>query len=398
MTSSGAAGVRPASDSDSARFHAPPGGVLVIGASVGGSIAALSLARAGVPVTVIERHEKPWDKVCGEGMHPAGLQVVEELIGSLEADGSPFRGFCFRTPETRELTWRFPGTTHGLGVDRTVLTGRLIDALEAEPMISLHRGQTVTSLRRETTSWFAETTCGPFSPYFVVGADGVTSRVRKWAGLERGSPHGRWGARRRYTLSQPFDERVTIQFLGNREIYLTPLPDQRLSVAVLGDKDWILGLRDADDFEEVMRDAAALPEGARPDDRVAVLPHQGHRCTRVADRGLFLVGDAAVFLDPITGAGMTLAALGGAIAAEAIVRIDAGVAGEAGERWYARELERAIAPFAGLERFLGWISRSAWVRRLAVAGLARAPGIIDRLARPTFSPRPRARCQRVGRP
>ncbi|MGE3163886.1 MAG: NAD(P)/FAD-dependent oxidoreductase [Planctomycetota bacterium] len=364
-------------------------GVLVVGASVGGTVAALALARAGIPVTVIDPHDQPWDKVCGEGLHPAGLRVLEPLLGSLASDGSPFRGFCFRTPEARDLTWHFPNAIHGLGVERTVLTRRLLEALRAEPLVELHLGTAVTALHRLAGGWHAETPIGGFDRRFVVGADGVTSRVRQWAGLARGDRYGRWGARRRYRLRTPIAERVTIEFMGTGEVYLTPLADQRLSVAVLGQKDWILTLRDPVEFDRLLHAARSLPDGATAEGGVAVLPHQGFRSSRPACEQVFLVGDAAMFLDPITGAGMTLAALGGAIAAEAIGSVVGGQPAATAEKWYARELEQALAPFVGLERFLGLVARSRLARRLALGGLRRLPWIISRLAKPTFEPRRR---------
>jgi geranylgeranyl reductase family protein len=58
-------------------------GTLVIGAGPAGSAAALTLARAGVAVTLVDQHVFPRDKVCGDGLIPDALAALERL-GLLE--------------------------------------------------------------------------------------------------------------------------------------------------------------------------------------------------------------------------------------------------------------------------------------------------------------------------
>ena len=53
--------------------------VLIVGAGPAGSAAAITLARAGVDVTLIDKSSFPRDKTCGDGLTTDALRILEDL-------------------------------------------------------------------------------------------------------------------------------------------------------------------------------------------------------------------------------------------------------------------------------------------------------------------------------
>jgi len=91
-----------------------------------------------------------------------------------------------------------------------------------------------------------------------------------------------------------------------------PLPDDRVSVGVVGPVDYLLNGRSGSPeqifAEEVARCAPLQPrlENARPGMDFRVLRDFSYRSRQIAGDGWVLVGDAFGFLDPIYSSGVLL--------------------------------------------------------------------------------------------
>lgn len=343
--------------------------VIVGGGPAGLSFAAAAAAR-GLDVLVLEARPLPIDKACGEGILPAGHRALVALgvRGALgAADATPIRAIRWIDARGPEVQVELP-PPGGLGVRRPALSSALLArALAAGAEV---RGAGVTGHRREPGSVAVETEEETVRARLLVAADGLASPVRRREGLDAPTTGARRFGIRRHVASGTSDGTVEVHFADGVEAYVTPVGDGRAGVAFLfegrapGGWDGLLARfpRLVDRFG----DAATLSEerGAGPFMRASR--------ARVLDR-LVLLGDAAGFVDAVTGDGLSLA-LNEALDLAAIAP-DA-IAHGAGRRTlapYERAWRARYRRYALFTRSLLAISRRPALRRRLVALAARDP-------------------------
>ena len=183
----------------------------------------------------------------------------------------------------------------GRGVRRTVLHTALWHAAEAAGVKLVHG-----ELGEVTQD--AESVCaGGFRARYLAAADGLHSPIRKALGLSRPAPGPRrWGIRRHVEIA-PWTDSVEVHWAPDAEAYVTPVADDCVGIAILS------ATRGGFDnhFEAFGELRDRVRGHAHGQDRAAGPLRQKVR-TRAAGRVL-LVGDAAGYIDALTGEGMGLA-------------------------------------------------------------------------------------------
>ncbi len=332
----------------------------IVGGGPAGLAVALAACQRGLRAVVFEIGEPGRDKACGEGILPDGVQALEELGVETAGLGRAFRGIRFHD-ESHSVAADFPGV-RGLGVRRSRLHLQLAEAAERAGATLRWRCR-VEGLAADGVRIPGQT----IAARYVVGADGLHSRVRSWAGLEGGAgAHRRFGVRRHYAIA-PWSERVEVGWREGCEAYVTPVGEREVGVAMLWSGAAARFDRLLERFPELARRLAGAARSSR--DRGAGPFHQR---ARGAVRGrVALVGDAAGYLDAVTGEGLALAFR----EAQALVRSAAG----GGLEEYARASRRWRRLPETLTRLLLVAERRPLLRRRLFAALERDPRLFARL-------------------
>lgn len=347
--------------------------VIVVGGGPVGLAAAIAARLHGLAVRVVERQRPPIDKACGEGLMPAGVRALAALGVAPPPRSLPFRGIRYLSEDV-VAEGDFPDGP-GRGIRRTELHAALVRRAE-ELGVELFWGTRVES----AGVGLVRTAAAIWPCRFVVGADGLRSALRRSAGLAAGltpppaagTGDGRWNPRARFGVSRhlalaPWSERVEVTFGAAAEAYVTPLAADEVGVALLwsggkGGFDELLATRFPAGLAE--RLAAGTPLGRDHGAGPLLQPARG----AVALGGrIALVGDAAGYVDALTGEGLTLGFEG------ALALGDALAAGDLAP--YARRHARLARLPNGLTRLLLVAARRPWLRRRLVRALAADPAL-----------------------
>jgi len=286
--------------------------LIVAGGGPAGLAVAIRARQAGLEVVLIDASHPPIDKACGEGIMPDGAGLLERLGVEIP----PERRFAFRGIRWIEgdvvVDAAFPGEP-GWGVRRLDLHEALVRRAETLG-VDLRWGVTARGLEAGGLA----TGAGALRARWLVAADGLRSPLRRAAGLEgRRARRARLGLTRHYAIP-PWADRVEVHWSDGAEAYVTPLGSGQVGVAMLFE-----GLRpDFDDllgrFPTLAERLAGVPAASRQ--RGAGPLEQ--RTAAVVRGNLALVGDAAGYVDAITGEGLSLAFHGAFAVVEAITRGD----------------------------------------------------------------------------
>lgn len=312
--------------------------VLVIGAGPAGSVAALVLARAGARVCLVDRAALPRPKLCGDTLNPGALGILHRLgIGDgIERHGLPIDGMRV-TGDGVVVDARYPRGLRGVSMRRDDLDLALVHAAASAGVDVRTQVRAAGPIVEEQPGSVrvAGVACtGPTGVRFelrapvTIAADGRRSALalalgltrhpekpRRWAigvhaaGMEGLSAFGEMHIRRGY-------------YVG-----VAPLPGGLANLCVVrpaaaaedGFRDPAGTLRRILEAEPILRERTTHMEFAsRP---LVLGPLAVDTVPGAAmPPGLLLAGDAAGFIDPMTGDGMRFALRGGELAADAAIR------------------------------------------------------------------------------
>jgi flavin-dependent dehydrogenase len=308
--------------------------VLIAGAGPAGSIAALMLARAGLRVCLVDRARFPREKLCGDTLNPGTLARLERLglAERVRAHSIPVDGMIVTGPRGARIVGEY-GDRRGVALTRSALDLMLLEAAIAagaqfEPGVTVRAplmaadGKRIVGVRVASRGFEHDRRAR-----MVIAADGRHSRLAFTLGLASYAERPRrWAFGTYYAGVDGLTTCGEMHIRPDGYIGVAPLPGEIANVCVvreLGstfradrhDADSIVNL--AIDRDPLLRTRFALAQRTAPASVLGPLAVD----TRAAGApGLLLAGDAAGFIDPMTGDGLRFAVRGAELAVEHAVR------------------------------------------------------------------------------
>ena len=315
--------------------------VVIVGAGPAGSVAGAILARAGARVRIVDRAMFPRDKLCGDTVNPGTLARLQalQLTDGIEARSLRVNGMRVTGSGGVAIEGRYPGGLSGRAITRRDLDWLLLQQAIAagcqfEAGVSVRRAIVDEQGRARAVSGVTIGADGHESPMeaaVTIAADGRHSTIGFGLGIARHPDRPRrWAIGAYFENFMPPGGRLgsgpnptpvgEMHVRRGYYIGVAPIPGGLTNVCLvkpsgagdpeLGDPAALLTRVLARDPQ--LRDRAA---GARLIGPPIVLGPLAVDVRDAAIDGLLLAGDAAGFIDPMTGDGLRFATHGAEFAA-----------------------------------------------------------------------------------
>jgi flavin-dependent dehydrogenase len=320
--------------------------VAVVGGGPAGCAAAITAVRAGKQVLLVEKGRYPRHKVCGEFVSAESHHVLVTLLGRVHA--------LLKTP---------PLITQA----RMFVDGKCLDFYLPQP------GWSIARYELDHALWQAAIAAGvhcetatvqhanaksiridekEISVNTVINATGRWSNLRRPSLVESGS---RWIGVKAHFAGEQAPPSTDIYFFDGGYCGVQPVSDGRLNASAMVRADLATSL------QEVFARHPQLWLRSRAWEQVTETVTTSpliHSAPEPVTDGVMNAGDAAGFIDPFTGDGISLALRSGMLAAECTIH--------GGWERYGREYRKRFARAFQTAAFTRKLSRAPQgVRRIA---------------------------------
>ena len=353
--------------------------IAVIGGGPAGTSAAITAARAGARVALFDAGAFPRQKVCGEFVSAESIEVLRDLLWSCADTESPFPDAPVIDQTRLFLAGRLlkaPVSPPALSIPRYVMDSRLWQAAK-QAGVEAHAHCEVRGVLGDGL-FRLDTNAGEVCASSVIVAAGRWSKFKPHTAIPSGP---KWiGVKAHYRELNP-PRSTDLYFFEHGYCGVQPVADDIVNACAMVRSDCVTSLEDVfalhPALAERRRNWQAIMEP------VTTAPLLYYAPQPVRDNSMF-VGDAAAFIDPFVGDGISIALRAGRLAA---VHLGAFLDGTASlscavasyQRDYAQQFAPLIAAASRIRAALTWPKP---VQRAAFE-LLRVPGAMSYVIRKT---------------
>lgn len=351
----------------------------IIGAGPAGSSAAITAARAGARVALLESKQFPRHKVCGEFLSAEALHVLSELLG----DTAALWGLMNEAPEiSRTRLW---------------LGTRKLEADVSPAALSITRYELDAALWRaaQTAGIDCRDNCevaavdgdGPFqlrTPARAIEARALIVAAGRWSQFvaDRSLPTGpKWiGLKAHFREPRP-NLSTDLYFFSGGYCGVQPISREAVNACAMVRSDHASSLPEVFRLHPALqaRTASWLPITQT----VSTAPLL-YRAAQPVRGNMLFAGDAASFIDPFVGDGISIALRSGKLVSECLRGFLAG-SGSLAEcaTAYQAEYARRFAPLMSVASRIRWVLSLPAAAQAGFFELFRLPGVMRLLIRKT---------------
>jgi flavin-dependent dehydrogenase len=347
--------------------------LIVVGAGPAGSACAITAARAGAKVLLLEKDHFPRQKVCGEFVSPESLGLLHGFL-----DDGRFRS-CPQVVWSRifldNKTLVIPVSPAAQSIPRFHLDAALFDAAQ-KAGVTACEGVAVIEVHRDGI-FHVRTSESAYSARAVVNATGRWSKLTQFDVAEK----EKWiGLKAHFTEHSP-PQSVDLYFFAGGYCGVTPVGPNSVNVCAMVRADAAHTLEDVFAKEPRLFQRSRAWQPLFPTVTTSPLYF---REPETESEGMFLAGDAAGFIDPFAGDGISLALQSGTLAAQSIAPFLCGSCSleQAHQQYQAAYYKRFAPAFRNAARIRSALAAPKWVRNAALA-IAAMPGVGKMLVRGT---------------
>ncbi len=335
--------------------------LIVIGAGPAGCACAITAARKGVRVLLLEKSKFPRHKVCGEFVSPESLGLLQSLLINHAFASAP--EILSSRLFLKNRVVHFPLPSPARSIPRFDLDQELIRAAERAGVCV----QQQTAVKKVA----AGTPMEVFTAVKLIRASAVVNCAGRWSELTRAPQENgaRWiGLKAHFHEAAP-PPSIDLYFFEQGYCGVSQVGEDRINVSAIVPVTLAKSLQEcfalhpglwwrSRDWQPIFDDIATSGLYFRE--------------PQTEQDGMLLAGDAAAFIDPFAGDGISLALHSGAMAAEAAVQYlrDGTSLSQTHEAYRKLYLQRLGPAFRNAARLRRLLAAPEWVQNglLAIAG------------------------------